>query len=78
VRCAVSAKIGLVPESVTREHVQRLLAARAQLVETLPREEYDELHIAGAVNIPLREIGERALAELDPSRPVIVYCQDFL
>jgi rhodanese-related sulfurtransferase len=66
------------PESVTREHVQRLLAARAQLVETLPREDYDELHIAGAVSIPLKEIGERARAELDPSRPVIVYCQDFL
>jgi rhodanese-related sulfurtransferase len=67
-----------VPESVTRELVQRLAAAGAQLVETLPREEYDELHIAGAVNIPLREIGERARAELDPSRPVIVYCRDFL
>jgi rhodanese-related sulfurtransferase len=67
-----------VPESVTREQVQRLAAAGAQVVETLPREEYDELHIAGAVSIPLREIGERARGELDPSRPVIVYCQDFL
>jgi rhodanese-related sulfurtransferase len=67
-----------VPESVTREQVQRLAAAGAQVVESLPREEYDELHLAGAVNIPLREIGERAKAELDLSRPVIVYCQDFL
>jgi rhodanese-related sulfurtransferase len=66
-----------VPESVTREHVQRLAAAGAQVVETLPPEEYDELHIAGAVNIPLREIRERQ-AELDRSRPVVVYCQDFL
>jgi phage shock protein E len=66
------------PENVTHEQVQRLVAEGAQLVEALPREEYDELHIAGAVNIPLRELGQRAPAELDPARPVITYCHDFL
>jgi phage shock protein E len=66
------------PENVTREQVHRLLDEGAQLVEALPREEYEELHIAGAVNIPLRELGQRAPAELDPARPVITYCHDFL
>ncbi len=66
------------PENVTREHVQRLVAQGAQLVEVLPREEYDELHLAGAVSIPLNEIGERAPRELDRAAPVITYCHDFL
>jgi hypothetical protein len=69
--------IARVPENVTREDVQRLLAEGAQLVEVLPRGEYEELHLAGAVNIPLKELGERA-AELDAARPVITYCHDFL
>jgi rhodanese-related sulfurtransferase len=65
------------PENVTRQQVQRLVAEGAQLVEVLPREEYDELHIAGAVNIPLKELGQRGRVELDPARPVIAYCHDF-
>jgi rhodanese-related sulfurtransferase len=70
--------IGRVPENVTREEVQRLVADGGQVVEVLPREEYDELHIAGAVGIPLKELGERAPSELDRGRPVIAYCNDLL
>jgi rhodanese-related sulfurtransferase len=66
------------PENATREDVRRLVAEGAQLVDVLPRAEYDELHLAGAVSIPLAELGERAAAELDPARPVITYCHDFL
>lgn len=69
---------GRVPENVTREDVRRLLADGAQVVEVLPRAEYEERHIAGAVGIPLKELGERAPRELDRSRPVITYCNDFL
>ena len=66
------------PETVTRDAVQRLAGRGAQVVEVLPREEYDELHLAGAVSIPLAELGERAPRELDPGAPVITYCHDFL
>ncbi|MEX2211794.1 MAG: rhodanese-like domain-containing protein [Gaiellaceae bacterium] len=66
------------PQNVTREDVRRLLAEGAQVVEVLPRENYDELHIAGAVGIPLKDLGERAPRELDPARPVVTYCNDFL
>lgn len=66
------------PENVTREDVQRFLAAGAQLVEVLPHEEFEQLHIAGAVSIPLKELGDRAPRELDPAKPVITYCNDFL
>lgn len=66
------------PETVTREDVQRLVAEGAQLVEVLPRERYDELHLAGALSIPLTELTARALYELDPASAVITYCNDFL
>jgi rhodanese-related sulfurtransferase len=67
-----------VPENVTREDVQRLVAGGGQVVDVLPREAYEELHIAGAIGIPLKELGERAPSELDRARPVIAYCNDFL
>jgi rhodanese-related sulfurtransferase len=63
---------------MTRGDVRQAVAHGAQIVEVLPREEYDELHIAGALSIPLKELGERAPRELDPSIPVITYCHDFL
>lgn len=40
------------PMEVTRDEVQRLLAAGAQLVDVLLADEYTAEHIAGAVNLP--------------------------
>lgn len=65
-------------ERIERAEVQRLMDEGAQLVEVLPRGEYEYEHIAGARHIPLRELDERAPQELDRGRPVIVYCNDFL
>ncbi len=48
----------------------------AQLVEVLPHEEYEEEHLPGAINIPLRRLDREARDRLDPERPVIVYCWD--
>jgi rhodanese-related sulfurtransferase len=64
-------------KSIRREEVRRLLDEGAQLVEVLPREEYEEEHIAGAINIPLKELNRRTAMQLDRSRPVIVYCDDY-
>jgi len=61
---------------VRREDVPRLMAQDAQLVDVLPREQYEQEHIAGAISIPLA----RFPAELDrlhPGRAVIVYCYDY-
>lgn len=66
------------PQNVTRNEVLQLAAEGGQIVEVLPSDEYDERHIAGAISIPLRTLGERAPDELDPSRPVITYCHDYL
>ena len=65
------------PEDITREDVQRLLADGAQLVEVLPAEEYNEAHLPGAINIPLKKLDTQSVKVLDPSRPVITYCHDF-
>jgi rhodanese-related sulfurtransferase len=64
------------PTSVDRDEVQKLLAEGAQLVETLPLEEYREEHLPGAIHLPLRKIETDARKALDPARPVIVYCWD--
>lgn len=56
--------------------VQRLAAAGAQLVEVLPHEEYEEEHLPGAINTPLKELNGQTAAALPRDRPVIVYCWD--
>jgi rhodanese-related sulfurtransferase len=66
------------PESIDHNEVLRLIAEEnAQLVEVLPAKEFDEEHVMGAINIPLKQLDERAPRELDRERPVIVYCNDY-
>jgi rhodanese-related sulfurtransferase len=66
------------PTSIDRDEVQRLITEEnAQLVEVLPGTDYAEEHIVGAMNIPLKELDERAPRELDRERAVIVYCNDY-
>jgi len=66
------------PRDIQRDEVQRLVAAGAQLIDVLPRAEYDAEHIAGAINIPLKELDAQSTTILDRDRPVIVYCWDLL
>jgi len=56
--------------------LQLLVHIGAQLVEVLPRNEFEEDHLPGAINLPLRKIETDARTTLDPARPVIVYCWD--
>ena len=56
-----------------------LLDRGAQLVEVLPREEYEELRLPGALSLPLKDLdAERTGALLDRARAVVVYCWDGL
>jgi rhodanese-related sulfurtransferase len=64
--------------SVTRDEVRRLVETGAQLVEVLPRDEFEEEHLPGAISLPLRSLRAETSAELTKSRPVIVYCWDGL
>jgi rhodanese-related sulfurtransferase len=62
--------------NLEREEVQRLVGEGAQLVEVLPKEEYEEEHLPGAINLPLRRLEAEARDVLDRDRPIIVYCWD--
>ena len=65
------------PTRVFRDDVRRLMEEGAQLVEVLPRAEYEEEHLPGAVNIPLKELNRESAAQLKQDAPVIVYCHDY-
>ena len=65
------------PTAIDRDDVQRLLREEhAQLVEVLPRNEYDDEHLPDAINIPLKTLDREATRQLDRTRPLIVYCYD--
>ncbi|HET6714292.1 MAG TPA: rhodanese-like domain-containing protein [Actinomycetota bacterium] len=59
-----------------RDEVRALMDRGAQVVEVLGAEEFREHHLPGAINLPLRKIETEARGELDPTRPVVVYCWD--
>jgi rhodanese-related sulfurtransferase len=59
-----------------RAEVQGLIGRGVQVVEVLGPEEFEEDHLPGAINIPLRELETQAGRLLDRNRPVLVYCTD--
>jgi rhodanese-related sulfurtransferase len=65
------------PTAIERDDVQRLLAEGAQLVEVLPEADYEDEHLPGAINIPLKTLDRETTRQLDRGRPVIVYCYDY-
>jgi rhodanese-related sulfurtransferase len=65
------------PTGIDRSRLQELVAAGAQLVEVLPRDEYEDEHLPGAINIPLKELEHQTAQQLERLRPVIVYCYDY-
>jgi rhodanese-related sulfurtransferase len=66
------------PTRIELPRLRELLAQGAQLVEVLPREEYEDEHLPGAICIPLKELTRDTTRVLDANRPVIVYCYDYL
>jgi rhodanese-related sulfurtransferase len=64
---------------IDRAELLRLIDTEdAQVVDVLPRTEYDESHLPGAVSIPLRELTAETVADLTRDKPVVVYCHDGL
>ena len=64
--------------TIDRDEVVRLLhEEQAQLVEVLPADEYEDEHLPGAINIPLKALDADTSRQLEPARPVIVYCYDY-
>jgi rhodanese-related sulfurtransferase len=65
------------PQAIDIDEIRQLLADGAQLVELLPREEFEEEHLPGATNIPLKQMTEQATASQEKARPVIAYRWDY-
>ena len=67
------------PPAIDRARLIDLLERNgAQLVEVLPRDEYDDEHLPHAIHLPLKSLDGATASALGPSRPVIVYCWDGL
>lgn len=65
--------------AIDRTELRRLIDEEsAQIVDVLPRREYEESHLPGAVSIPLRELTAETVSGLSQDRPVVVYCHDGL
>jgi rhodanese-related sulfurtransferase len=66
------------PTGIEVDELQRLLANDAQLVEVLPRDEYEDMHLPGAIHLPLKQLDRDTAEQLDPGHAVVVYCWDAL
>ncbi len=67
------------PTAINRSELQRLVDAGALLIEVLPKDEYDEEHLPGALHMPLKSLTRQTAEKmLQRDRPVIVYCWDGL
>jgi rhodanese-related sulfurtransferase len=64
--------------AIDAKRPRELVAAGAQLVEVLPKAEYDEEHLPEAISIPLKSLDAKSARRLDPARVVVVYCWDGL
>ena len=65
------------PTPIDRDRVQQLLQQSAQLIEVLPEDEFEDEHLPGAINIPLKAIDADSVRRLDAGLPVIAYCYDY-
>lgn len=64
---------------IDRIQLLRLIESeQGRIVDVLPRQEYDEAHLPGAVNIPLRNLTADTLGDLPRDKPIVVYCHDGL
>ena len=69
--------VRIVLREIGRDDVRRLAAEGAQIVEVLPRAEFEEEHIAGAINLPLKGLKRETTGLLRRDLPVVVYCSDY-
>jgi rhodanese-related sulfurtransferase len=64
--------------TISRDHLKQMIDRKADftLIEVLDSQKFGEFHLPGAINIPLDEQFEKAVATAvtDKSRKVVVYC----
>ncbi|MCL1594326.1 MAG: rhodanese-like domain-containing protein [Actinomycetia bacterium] len=58
---------------IDRQTLLELIDAGAQIVDVLPDREFNNGHIPGAVNIPLKTLTTETVSILRRDKPVVVY-----
>ena len=66
------------PTSIDRDEVRDLIERGATVVEVLEERQFRAAHLPDALHIPPWELTEERVADLDRSRPIVVYCFDNL
>ena len=62
------------PMPISRHEVQRLMQDEdALLVEVLPVQEYEDEHMKGAINIPLKRLDRESTGAINKDQPIISY-----
>jgi rhodanese-related sulfurtransferase len=64
------------PQDIQRAEVQRLVQGGAQLLDVLPRADFEEFHLPGAINLPLAHIRRDSMGDLQKQKPTVTYCYD--
>ena len=66
-------------ENITKNQLKEKLdnEANLKLVNVLPKENFEEKHIPGSLNIPVDQIEEKAPQRLDKNEKIVVYCANF-
>ena len=64
------------PKEISRDSIRTLQRRGGQLVDVLPREEYNRSHLPGAVSIPLSHFDRKMADRLQWDKTVIVYSLD--
>jgi rhodanese-related sulfurtransferase len=64
------------PIVIDRDEVRRLADGGARLVDVLPAESYERLHLPQASSFPLARLARRAVVELERDEALVVYCYD--
>lgn len=65
------------PGEIGLDQLKELLdRGDGQLVEVLPAHEFEEEHLPGALNLPLKSLNQASVSGLDRDKPVVVYCWD--
>ena len=64
------------PTEISSPRVQELVEHGAHLLEVMPEKEYEEEHLPGAINIPLKDLNRAATSSLRRDKPIVTYCYD--
>ncbi len=64
------------PTNIDRNQVRQLVQDGAVLIEVLPATEYDNEHLAGAINIPVADLSAEVPKRFKNNQTLIVYCYD--